>query len=102
MLRGFAMPTYITLMRWTNEGAKSMKDSPSRLDAARKAFKAAGITLKDFYMVTGRYDMVVISEAPDDVVFAKATLSIASHGNVQTETLRAFTEKEYRNIISSF
>jgi uncharacterized protein with GYD domain len=95
------MPTYITLMRWTSQGAKSVKESPARLDAARKAFKAAGVTLKDFYMVTGRYDMVIISEAPDDVALAKATLSVASHGNVQTETLRAVTEKEYRGIIGS-
>ena len=95
------MPTYITLMRWTSQGAKSVKESPSRLDAARKAFKAVGVTLKDFYMVTGRYDMVIISEAPDDVALAKATLSVAAHGNVQTETLRAFSEKEYRGIVSS-
>lgn len=95
------MPTYITLMRWTSQGAKTIKDSPSRLDAARKAFQAVGVTLKDFYMVTGRYDMVLISEAADDVAFAKATLTVASHGNVQTETLRAFTEKEYRNIVGS-
>jgi uncharacterized protein with GYD domain len=94
------MPTYITLMRWTSQGAKNIKDSPSRLDAARKAFQAVGVTLKDFYMVTGRYDVVLISEAPDEVTFAKATLSVASHGNVQTETLRAFTEKEYRNIVN--
>jgi uncharacterized protein with GYD domain len=69
------MPTYITLMRWTSQGSKTVKDSPSRLDAARKAFQAAGLILKDFYMVTGRYDMVVISEAPDDIALAKATLS---------------------------
>ena len=95
------MPTYITLLRWTGEGVKNIKESPSRLDAARKAFQAAGVTLKDFYMVTGRYDMAIISEAPDDVSLAKATLSIASKGSVQTETLRAFTEQEYRSIIGS-
>jgi uncharacterized protein with GYD domain len=95
------MPTYITLMRWTSQGSKTIKKSPSRLDAARKSFQAAGVTLKDFYMVTGRYDMIIISEASDDVALAKATLSVASHGNVQTETLRAFSEKEYRNIIGS-
>jgi uncharacterized protein with GYD domain len=94
------MPTYITLMRWTSQGSKNIKESPSRLDAARKAFQAVGVTLKDFYMVTGRYDMVIISEAPDDVALAKATLSVAAHGNVQTETLRAFSEKEYRNIVA--
>jgi uncharacterized protein with GYD domain len=95
------MPTYITLLRWTSEGAKNIKESPSRLDATRKAYQAAGVTLKDFYMVTGRYDMVIISEATDDVSLAKATLSIASKGSVQTETLRAFTENEYRTIIGS-
>jgi uncharacterized protein with GYD domain len=95
------MPTYITLLRWTSEGAKNVKESPSRLDAARKAFQSAGVTLKDFYMVTGRYDMVIISEAPDDIALARATLSVASKGSVQTETLRAFTENEYRTIIGS-
>jgi uncharacterized protein with GYD domain len=95
------MPTYITLLRWTNEGLGNIKDSPKRLDAARKAFEAAGVTLKDFYMVTGRYDMVIITEAPDDIALAKATLAVASKGSVQSETLRAFTENEYRNIISA-
>ena len=95
------MATYITLLRWTGEGVKNVKDSPSRLDAARKAFQAAGVTMKDFYMVTGRYDMLIVSEAPDDIALAKATLAVASKGSVQTETLRAFTEKEYRTIIGA-
>ena len=95
------MPTYITLMNWTNKGLESLKQSPSRLDAARRILQDGGVTLKDFYMVTGRYDMVVISEAPDDAALAKAMLTVASHGNVQTETLRAFTEREYREIIGS-
>ena len=95
------MPTYITLLRWTSEGIENIKESPSRLDAARKAFQAAGVTMKDFYMVTGGYDMVIIFEAPDDVTLAKATLSVASKGSVQTETLRAFTENEYRTILGN-
>lgn len=52
-------------------------------------------------MVTGRYDIVIISEAPDDIALAKATLSVASYGHVQTETLRAFSEKEHRGIVAS-
>lgn len=96
------MPTYITLLRWTNEGIKDIKNSPSRLDASRKAFQAAGVTLKDFYMVTGQYDMVVITEAPDDITLAKAMLSlIAAKATIRGETLRAFTESEYRTIIGS-
>jgi len=78
-----------------------VKQSPSRLDAGRKAFAGVGITLKDFYMTLGQYDMVFIGEAPDDASFAKALLSLTGAGNIQTETLRAFTEDEYRSIVSS-
>jgi uncharacterized protein with GYD domain len=50
-------------------------------------------------MVTGQYDMVVIAEAPDDVSLAKAMLTLGSQGNLTSETCRAFTEGEYREII---
>ena len=60
------MPTYIALLKWTPQGLQSVKESPSRLDAARKSFEVAGVKMKDFYMVTGRYDMIAICEAPDD------------------------------------
>jgi uncharacterized protein with GYD domain len=94
------MPSYILLVRWTSQGLQKVKESPSRLEAGRKAFEAAGVKLKEFYMVMGRYDMVTIVEAPDDATLAKATLSLASKGHLQTETLRAFTESEYKKILS--
>ena len=95
------MSTYIILVRWTNQGLQKIKESPSRLEAGKKAFEGAGIKQKAFYMVMGRYDMVTIAEAPDDATLARALLSLASQGNLQTETLRAFTEDEYKKIISA-
>lgn len=95
------MATYIILVRWTEKGISNVKDSPNRLDAAKKAFQAAGAELKEFYLVQGRYDMVVISEAPDDETVTKVALAIGSRGSVRTETLRAFTEDEYRKIIAA-
>jgi uncharacterized protein with GYD domain len=94
------LPTYIGLVRWTNQGLQNLKQSPSRLDAGRKAFEAAGAKLKDFYMLMGQYDMMFVVEAPDDTTVAKAILGLTSKGNVQTETLRAFSEDEYRKILS--
>jgi uncharacterized protein with GYD domain len=94
------MPTYILLVRWTTQGLQKIKESPSRLEAGKKAFDAAGIKLRAFYMVMGRYDQVSIAEAPDDATMAKALLRLTSQGNLQTETLRAFTEDEYKKIIS--
>ena len=94
------MPTYISLVRWTQKGIENIKESPSRLDAAKKTFQAAGGELKEFYLVTGQYDMVVVAKFPDDETLAKAVLVTGALGNVRTESLRAFTEDEYRKIIA--
>ena len=95
------MPTQIILINWTQEGIKSVKESPNRLDAAKAAFRAAGAELKEFYLVQGRYDMVVIAEGPDAEKAAKLALAIGSRGAIRTETLNAFTEDEYRKIIAA-
>jgi len=95
------MPTYISLLRFTQKGVETIKDGPKRLDAAKERFRKAGAELKAFYLVTGQYDAVAISEAPDDATVAKLALGNASMGFVRTETLRAFTEDEYRKIAGS-
>jgi uncharacterized protein with GYD domain len=93
------MPTYIAMLKWTPQGLQNVKQSPSRLDAARKDLEATGVKMKDFYMVTGKHDMVAVIEAPDDTALAKGLLSLTSQGSVTSQTCRAFTENEYRQII---
>ena len=95
------MPTYISLIRYTQQGIQSVKEGPARLDAARQVFQSMGATIKDFYLVTGQYDAVIIGEGPDDETMAKLALSIGSLGSIRTETIRAFTEDEYRRIIAA-
>ncbi len=95
------MATYIILTNYTQKGIESVKESPARLDAAKQAFKAMGAEMKQFYLVTGRYDIIIVAEAPDDATVAKIALAIGSKGAVRTETFRAFTEGEYRNIIQA-
>jgi uncharacterized protein with GYD domain len=95
------MPAYITLCHWTQKGIESIKDSPNRLEIAKKAFKAAGGKLTAFYMTIGRYDFVTIAEFPDDESAAKALLTLAASGNIRSETLKAFPEAEYRKVIGS-
>jgi uncharacterized protein with GYD domain len=95
------MATYITLVNYTQEGIEKIKESPNRLDAAKQAFQAMGAEIKAFYLVMGRYDIVLILEAPNDETVAKVALTLGGAGAVRTETFRAFTEKEYRGIIAS-
>ena len=60
------MPTYVTLATFTQKGIENIKEGPNRLTEALKSFEAMGAKIKDFYLVTGQYDMVVIVEAPND------------------------------------
>lgn len=94
------MSRYIILVNWTEQGIKNVKDSPDRLDAAKNAFKAMGAEVKEFYLVMGQYDMVVVAEAPDQETVAKLALAIGAGGAIRTETLLAFTEDEYRTIVA--
>ncbi len=94
------MATYIVLAQYTQKGIENIKQSPARLDAAKTAFKAMGAEIKEFYLVSGRYDMVLIAEAPNYETVSKLALAIGSGGSIRTETLRAFTEDEYRKIIA--
>ena len=92
------MPTYIALLKWTGKGMENVKDSPSRLDAGRNDFKNIGVEIKDTYLTMGQYDLVCIIDAKDDESFATAMLKLGSQGNVKTETLKAFSEDQYRKI----
>ena len=95
------MATYFMLVRYTQKGIGNVKQSPARLDMAKTSFRDLGAQLKEFYLVTGRYDIIVVAEAPNDETIAKCALDLASKGNVTTETIRAFKEDEYRKIIAA-
>ena len=80
---------------------ENIRESPTRLDNARQAFRAVGAEIKDFYMTMEQYDMVIIWGAPDDATAAKAALAVGAKGSTRSETLRAFREDEYRKIIAA-
>jgi uncharacterized protein with GYD domain len=95
------MTMYIMLINWTDQGVKTVRESPKRLDAAKKLLSDMGGSFKDFYLTMGEHDMVAVCEAPDDAVAARFALSLGSAGNVRTRTLKAFPEAAYRELINS-
>jgi uncharacterized protein with GYD domain len=95
------MPKYIGLINYTQQGIENVKDSPNRFDAFKKLCKSMGANVDAIYLTMGRYDLVVIVDAPDSEVIAKIMLTTASKGSASTETLQAFTEEEYRRIMAA-
>ena len=93
------MSTYILLLNYTEQGIRTIKDSPKRVNAARELARKYGAELKDFYLTMGAYDVVSIVEAPTDDAAAKFVLALGALGNVRSTTLKAFSEKEYQKIV---
>lgn len=93
------METYIVLINFTEQGIKNIKDGPSRVEAAKAAYKAIGGELKAFYLTLGRYDAIAIGEVPNAKAGAGLALATAQQGNIRTESVRAFTESEYKEIV---
>lgn len=94
------MPSYLSLINWTEQGVRTVKEGPDRLDAAKKAIEGAGGRLIFFYMLMGEYDLATLTEFPDDEAAARFLLTLGGWGNARTTTMKAFTEEEYRDIIA--
>jgi len=93
------MPTYIVLASFTEQGIKNVKDSPKRADAFKDMAKKSGATVKDVYWTLGQYDIVAVVEAPDDVTMTALGLNTGRQGNVRTQTLRAFSAADMKEIL---
>jgi uncharacterized protein with GYD domain len=94
------MATFITLINFTDQGIKNVKESPARLEAFKALLEAQGGTLKGAYYTQGGYDMVVVVEG-DEAVVMSGNLKVGSLGNVRTQTLRGFSVDEMKGFISN-
>ncbi len=94
------MPHYILLINWTEQGIRTVKDSPKRAENFEKMVKKAGGEAS-YYYTLGQYDLVAVVKLPDDESMVKINLELGRMGNIRTTTLKAMTRKEMANIISS-
>jgi uncharacterized protein with GYD domain len=93
------MASFVVLANFTEQGARHVKDTLQRAEAFKELAKAAGADVKDMYWTLGQYDIVAICDAPDDETATALSLSVASFGNVKTQTLRAFSAAEMAKIL---
>ncbi|MCS7007907.1 MAG: GYD domain-containing protein [Thermoleophilia bacterium] len=94
------MPTYVSLVHWTDKGIAAFADTVDRAEAAKELATKFGGSLKEVYWTLGPYDIVTVSEAPDDETATAFALALGAQGNVRTTTMRAFSADEMRAIIA--
>ena len=93
------MATYVSLISWTDQGVRNVKDSPGRAELAAQLAAKMGGSMREILWTIGPYDLVVTMEAPDDESVTAALLTIAGAGNIRTTTMRAFTRDEFQGVL---
>lgn len=93
------MPTYVSLIHWTEQGIKNYKDTTKRLEDFTKLAESEGGRVREALYTVGEYDIVVVTEFPDDETATATLLQVGSLGSVRTNTMRAFTADEMGGII---
>jgi uncharacterized protein with GYD domain len=94
------MATYVVLARFTEQGVKNAKDSPKRAEAFKQMAETFGVTVKDIFWTQGRYDIVIVIDAPDELSATALNLSLSALGNIRTESLRAFSSTDMLKIVA--
>ena len=95
------MPMYVVLGKLTEQGATSIRELPQRVRQLQAMGQQRGTKVHGWYLTQGRYDVVVVVEAPDDQTMAAQALAVVSQGGTATETLRAYTLEEAAQIIQT-
>ena len=93
------MPTYISLVQFTDKGIQAAKETTQRVNDWAVKVKSKGVSIKDMYWTLGHYDQVCVFEAPNDETAASVLLSADMLGNIRTQTMRAFTNSEMKAIL---
>jgi uncharacterized protein with GYD domain len=95
-----AMPTYVVLMKLTDQGIRAVKDSPDRIESSIKHFESMGGKFLGFYATMGQYDYVAIGEAANEAIVMAFVLGLGRSGDVRTTTLKALSREEFEAIVS--
>jgi len=93
------MPTYVSLLNWTDQGIRDVKATVQRADAAQELAKKLGGSFQ-IYWTVGPYDIVAVSQFPDDETATAFLLQLGGLGNVRSTTLRGYDRGEMEGILA--
>jgi uncharacterized protein with GYD domain len=94
------MAMYVTLLQFTDQGIRNVKDTIKRAAAATAEAEKIGAKVTDAFWTLGAYDVVLLLDAPNDETMTAFTLKLGSLGNVKTQTMRAFRREEMEGILA--
>lgn len=94
------MAMYFSLLQFTDQGIRSVKDTIKRATAATAEAEKMGAKVTDAFWTMGAYDVVLLLDAPNDETVSAFSLKLGSLGNVKSQTMRAFRREEMESILA--
>ena len=94
------MPTYVSLLNWTDQGIKNFRQSTERAKDFTKLVEAHGGKVRELVWTVGEYDLVTIADYPDEESAVAALLKVSAAGNIRSNTMRAFSASEMEGIVA--
>jgi uncharacterized protein with GYD domain len=96
------MSTYVWLVNWTDQGIRNVKETTKRAQSFKEAAEKMGVNVKEILWTMGRYDLVLVIDAPNDETISLLALGLGMGGNAKTETLKAFSTQAMDQILKGF
>ena len=94
------MSMYVSLLQFTEQGVRNVKDTIKRAAGATAEAEKMGAKVTDAFWTMGAYDVVLLLDAPNDESITAFALKLGSQGNVKTQTMRAFRREEMEKILA--
>jgi uncharacterized protein with GYD domain len=94
------MAMYVSLIQFTDQGIRYIKDTLKRHQAAMAEAEKMGMKIIEPFWTMGAYDVVVLLDAPDDETMTAFACKVSSMGSVKTHTMRAFRREEMQKILA--
>ena len=96
------MSSYIWLVNWTDQGIRNVKETTNRAKGFKEMAEKMGANVKEIFWTMGRYDLVLVIDAPNDESISRLALGLGMGGNAKTETLKAFSAQAMDQILKGF
>ena len=96
------MSSYIWLVNWTDQGIRNVKETTNRAKSFKEMAEKMGVNVKEILWTMGRYDLVLVLDAPNDETISRLALGLGMGGNAKTETLKAFSAQAMDQILKGF
>jgi uncharacterized protein with GYD domain len=79
----------------TNEGRKTVRDNPERIQLVNKAIEKWGAKVIAQYALLGPYDFLTILQAEDAKAILKVSAEMGARGTVKIQSFPAFPIEEF-------